>query len=143
MPDKPETFDKFPTRSPLIVVNTRDDPPKKEIKWQCYEYIGTEVFAAPPGLTFEEVLSTANWPEDFKPEPIKERDGIGPGSIILVPGLYGDIGAYLVKKLDDGTLIGRNEGWMTILDYAPDERKSWVCVGMGNLAAIKKLELTE
>ena len=131
MPDKPK----------LIVIDSGDKP-KTEIKWQCYEYIGVEILRAPPGMTQEELVG-AKIPEGFTPEPITEREGIEEGSVVLIPGLFGDIGVYRIQTMSDGQLCGRSGGCAAFLDYAPDERKSWVCVGMGNLDAIRRLELVK
>lgn len=130
------------TDTPKIEVLEADGG-KKEIKWKCYEYIGVEVYGAPPGLSLEEVQSTANWPEGFELKPILERDAIDEGSVIIIPGLFGGICAYRVERMPDGNLCGMSGKMFAAIEFGEDDRNCWVCVGMGNLAAIQRLELTK
>jgi hypothetical protein len=125
---------------PKIEVLPADEGGKPKIKWTCREYIGAEIFAAPPGLTYEEVRSTANWPKGFKLEPIKEKDGLKAGDLIIVNGFTG-LGVYKVEEMESGELMGRSGGMAAFLQFGTDDRGCWVCVGQGNLDSIMKLEL--
>jgi len=116
-----------------------------DIKWQVREYIGAEVLTTPPDLTFEKAQRHTNWPEGFKPEPIREESGIREGTVILLP----TIGGYAVAQVhvergpeDDYTYYAQTPGGMMgLLEWDADDRHAWTCGGTANLKAIQKMEL--
>lgn len=116
-------------------------PEPPEIGFAVREYSGAEVYGAPPGLSYEEVRSTANWPEGFELEPIRKEEAIEDGSVVIIPGLFGGLSAYKVHRDKEGSLYGMSGEVWAGLEWAPDDRKSWICIGTGNLAAIKKLDV--
>lgn len=115
------------------------EPPK--LNWTVTEYNGVEVLTAPSGLTYEEILEVVNWPENFKPELIKDKDAVQEGSIVLIPGLFGGLGAYRIESTESGSLIGMSGSVMACLEFGEDDRNCWVCSGLANLKAVKKLNM--
>jgi hypothetical protein len=113
-----------------------------EIKWVAREYIGVEVLTAPPGMSRTEVLQgKSNWPKDFEPVPITDKDAVHEGSVVLIPHPLGGMGAYQIKKNEDGTLSGHSGSTMALLGFGEDERQCWVCGGLMNLDSIMRLDI--
>lgn len=105
------------------------------IKWQCWEYVGVEVFH-----WVDDLPETVNPLTDLP--TIKERDGIKHGDLLIVGSVLGWVKAR--AYLADGSLTAKsdNGSMLYILEFDRDARHCWTCSGSGNLAALKKLELT-
>lgn len=130
-----------PIHTELTVLPADEDGKAAKIGWTVREYLGVEVLSAPPGLSYDEVRSTANWPEGFKPQPITVEDAISEGAHVIIPNLFGGLSVYRIGKMEDGSFCGRSGDMIAFLEWSPDDRNCWVCGGTGNLAAIMKLDL--
>jgi len=104
------------------------------IKWQSWEVVGVEVF-----------LWADDLPEHTNPltdlPTITEEEGIKEGDYVIVGSILGWVKARIYSG--EGSLYAKSDtgSMMYFLEFAKDARKCWVCIGSGNLAAIKKLEL--
>lgn len=134
----PDEIPPIPVRTEMTVL---DADPEKKIGFTVREYIGVEVLSAPPGLSYEEIRKTANWPEGFTPEPITEREAVYEGAHVIIPNLFGGLSVYRVAKMEDGSFCGRSGDMIAFLEFGEDDRNCWVCGGTGNLAAIQRLSL--
>jgi hypothetical protein len=114
------------------------DPPKEAITWTCREYSGTEIFAAPEGMPYEDVVAHK---DGFALKPVTTREGIHDGSIIIVQDLFG-FGIYIVETTQVGLVgISKSKAMMAVLKFDTDDRHCWTCCGTANLKAIQKLDI--
>jgi hypothetical protein len=88
-----------------------------KLNWTVKEYIGSEVYhkLQPDTSLFNE--------NDLKD-----------GDEIICFSWY-----FTVKKYTNGELYGQNKQLTAILEFAKDDRKCWVCSGIINMRAVKKL----
>lgn len=111
-----------------------------EIRFVAYEYIGTEIYKAPEGLSLEQLRDQSMWPSDFSPDVIRDPNGLKNGDFILYPGGHGTLHPVEVKDnaagfyFQVGDLVG-------ILDFDDKDRSCWTWGGTGNLNSIMKLEI--
>ena len=116
------------------------EPPK--LGWTVRTYSGTEVFRPPAGLTLAQAKNKLDWPADFELEPIQDAK-LKVGELLLVPGWSGGMYLGTVRGDQNGDPYFLSEGGSLIgsLEYNADDRNCWTCSGLGNLAAIQRLEL--
>jgi len=112
-----------------------------KIGWTVQEYTGVEILSTPPGMSFEQLQDTGNWPEGFTPAPITEENALKVEDNVLVASLSGGYALYTVEA-SDGGLCGRSGGMRAFFEFGQDDRNCWVCSGVANVDAITKLELT-
>jgi hypothetical protein len=127
----------------IEVITSDTDQARKldsEIKWVVKEYSGVEVLTAPEGHSYEEIVD-GTWP-DFEPEPITDPEGLTVGRVVLVPSLMGGLSVYQVERATDGDLLLRSGDMLGMVEFAPDDRGCWVCIGVANIKAIQKLNLS-
>jgi len=114
----------------------------ESVGWTVREYMGAEVYRPPAGLTLAEVRDKANWPKDFEPSPIREPK-LKVGDLLLVPSPFGGMYIGAIRASPQGDPYFQSSGGSLIgaLEYDIDDRHCWTCGGLGNLDAIKRLEL--
>ena len=99
-----------------------------DIKWTCHAYIGSSVLDGGDG------------------DPLTEAKRVYVGAKIWVQGLERYI-PMIVRTVDvnSPTAIATTEDgrWMSTLEFGKDDRKCWVSSGLGNLAAVQRLETKE
>jgi hypothetical protein len=115
------------------------EPP---VGWTVREYLGTEVFRPPEGLTLEQVKNKLNWPDNFKLTPIRDEK-LKVGDPLLVPSWSGGMYVGTVQGDRNGDPYFLSEGGSLVggLEYNADDRNCWTCSGLGNVEAIQRLEL--
>ena len=108
----------------------------KKIDWKCYEYLGVEIHLHDKD---REYIRDKNG--CFNLEPIISKEVLQPGTQIVVHGLMGEL-FLMTAQLDAyGKFFAQGEKLIGTLEFGKDDRNAWVCTGLINLHAIKKLEL--
>jgi len=74
---------------------------------------------------------------------VTTKDGLQEGMRLLIQDLIG-LGIGYVEMMEDGkpTAFSKGRKMMYMLEFAPEPPR-WVCSGSGNIAAIKKLNITK
>lgn len=127
-----------PDYPPLEILEPLENP--SEVKFVVYEFIGTEIFKAPEGLSLEQLRDQDLWPSDFSLDVIRDPNGLQVGDFILYPGGHGTLHPVEVRgnaaglHFQVGDLIG-------ILDFDDKDRSCWIWGGTMNLSGIMKLDL--
>ena len=130
----------IPVRTDLEVTPT-DEPPKP---WKMCVERGGPVYRIPEGVevaTLEEARPLMDLDH-----LIRTKDGLLPDTRILVRGLTGWSVATVTDNLDTpGAMSGETWymlEWVDDFNWSVEEQvPCWICPGMANLGAIKKLEL--
>ena len=117
---------KYPARTELTVLPA--DPEQKPIGFVCHEYMGARVYKMLDGVPVE--------------EPLKNRDDIRVGTELAVPALMGGYHVMTVEKDEYGQFTAKGGHLSAILRFGEDDRQCWVCVGLVNLGAVRKLMVT-
>lgn len=120
--------DPHPSKTDIEVLAA--DPNTKPIGFVVREYMGTPVFLY-PGENFKE--------EDLV--PIKTREGLKPGDVILIPGLMGGYYKMTVKGSEKG-LSAQGERCIGFLEFGKDDRNAWICGGLVNPRGISRLRVS-
>lgn len=115
---------------------------KTTLNWAVREYIGTEVYRPPAGLTRAEVRDRTKWPEGFELTPVKTPK-LKVGDLLLVPSLFGGMYLGTIRADQGGNPYFLSEGGSMYgsLEFGKDDRECWICSGLGNLDAVQRLEL--
>jgi hypothetical protein len=129
-------------KMPDLKWELRSETSAPKIGWMVREYLGTEVYRPPAGLTAEQVMDRSQWPPDFKMEPIRDEK-LRVGDLLLCPGLGQGMFVGTVQGTRQGEPYFRSIGGSLVgpLEWGIDDRQCWTCSGLGNVEAIQKLEI--
>lgn len=127
-----------------LTVLPADNPEGRTIGFTCREYMGAEIHlynGTPPERDENGWVGL---------EPITDRDGTKISDKVLVHGLFGELFLMTVdRRMGDESFIavtvredGTPGGMMGHLKFGEDDRNCWVCTGLFNLRAVRKLELS-
>ncbi len=114
-----------PARTELTVLPA-DDPPQKKIGFVCYELQGCEISKTLGGA------------------PVPGSETLAEGSTIYAPGMFGGWHELTIRYGADGKPHG-DGGTMAVLSRTKEDDPRgdvWVCIGLVNKQAIKKLEIS-
>jgi len=118
------------TRSEIEILSG-DGPGNQKLGWIVEEFIGSSIYQVPPDLeNFTGIL-----------KKITEQEALQVGMEVLVPGLLGGYHKLQVAE-SEGKLFVRSESLAGSLEFNSGKRGCWVCVGLINLEALRRLEIT-
>lgn len=143
----PEQLGSIPTRTELTVLPP-DPPRQKPVGFMLYQVTGTDLYRLPSGydpdtMDYSDAIAVAE-PENL----VTTEDGLREGDLLLVQDLMGlNIGVVSISPTTGQPLCTSQNGKMLyFLQFVSDRPAPapprWVCTGSGNLAAVKKLEIT-
>ena len=123
---------KIPAKCELTTLGP-DRPRGETLGFHVYETQGVPIHAYNPEDHPEGSL------DHSKLTPI-DKDSLKDGGEVLVPSLVG--GYHLMKAgVDNDGVFAKSGNMVAYLTFDTD-RSCWVCIGMANLRALKKLEIT-
>jgi len=128
-----------------------------KLNWFCREYMGSEIFLVPKGLqnrdpkklTVDELAAIRGNIELARSSrdlfSVKDMNDLYEGVCILAPTIFGSYDWAIVDRFEGRSATARSPSGHTvyILEYDTDDRHCWVCIGSGNLAALKRIHLLE
>lgn len=117
------------------MTNPKSTEVKPAVRFSVREYMGTEIFMH-PGFELP-----SGGIDESQLRPILNKNDLTVGSQILVPGLFGGYHLMSIFQADNGDLYAKGETLMAALEFAGDDRGSWVCTGLINLRGVEKLKI--
>lgn len=125
---------KFPVRTELSVLEA-DGPTESKVGWTVRGYLGSEVYR------HDLSVYSGGFVDVSKLSPITEESGLSDGDELMVRGIAG---FHLMRFTRESEGRGRAEsGELSgLLEFGSDDRRAWVCTGLFNLRALKKLSLS-
>lgn len=151
-----ETRPRIITFGPPVVVSGGITPrteipvekkPDGKVGFTVYQVTGTDMYRLPEGCDPDKMDITDAW-EIAKPENlITTEDGLNDGDRVLVHDLFGwgigVIGCDRKGKILCTSPCGKRIYFIQFVnDRQPPAPPRWVCTGSGNLAAIRKMDLS-
>lgn len=118
-----------------------------KVGFMVYQVTGTDMYRLPEGCDPDKMDITDAW-ETAKPANlVTTRDGLRDGDKLIVQDLFGlGVGVIQLNKAGDPLCTspcGKRIYFIQFVnDRQPPAPPRWVCTGSGNLAAIRKMELT-
>ncbi len=114
------TSEKIPSRTEITILPA-DPPDSRKLGFTVWEYLGAEIRKTLDG-----------------PALLLESD-VQVGDVVLVPGVSG-YHEMMVRKDGDQFYAETHDGrWYSPLNFAEDDRGSWVSLGMINARGIRSL----
>ena len=128
----------------------KTEPKVTKIAWQCHEVLGHEVLAVPRELwdkdldeIREEVQSIIKLSATQDDSLVKGKLELG--QVLLCFDVFGWSWTKVSSISEQGAVATSSgeahSGTGYFLEYADDDRKCWVCIGAGNLDAVRRLTL--
>lgn len=118
---------------------------ERKISFSAHEVMGSNVYAIPEGHAIDESL--------VKDENlVTTEDGLKAGMKLLCPTLFGwGIGVVSIDSFKQPVCDSESGDTAYFINFAKDRINDdgtpacprWVCIGSGNMAAIKKLMITK
>lgn len=133
----------FPAIPPRTELTTRPADPEspKKIGWTCYELTGTDIYPIPEGQ--EPTLDLVKETNLI----IREGDLVE-GMHLLIHDLFGWGHGVVHPDRTCRSLSGKTLFFLKFVNDRPAKTDGtpspprWVCTGSGNLAAVRKMEIT-
>jgi len=103
----------------------------KQIDFKCYELQGVDFYPYTSGMTLE---------ESELPKPIRSEEELIEGLYVCMRGLMGEWRSGSLKKEDGNWVIYFGEKTLMGMVGWCDTRKGYVCIGLINLEALKRID---
>lgn len=109
-----------------ITVMSADDPNQRTVGFTMHERSGSTICK-------ESAINV----------PLNNEDDLKEGDEILVPGLMGGYYRMTVKRDEYGVVYADGDRMMAPLEFAEDDRASWVAVALINKMGLSKLIISK